>query len=148
MAVWLYRFERGMFLTFGKAWQVLRIILLPGLNLLYSYGNSELHYTANIGPGIRILHTSLGNVVSGKSIVGKHLTLTGGCVIGNRDAKGESKIIIGDYCEMGAHSVILGPVTIGNHVRVAACACVIKDAPNHSVLAGVPAKVIETSMVG
>jgi len=145
MAVWLYRFERGMFLTFGKAWQFMRIIFLPVLNLLYAYGNSELHYYANIGPGIRILHTSLGNVVSGKSIIGKNLTLTGGCVIGSRDVKADIPIIIGDFCEMGAHAVILGPVTIGDHVRVAACACVVKDAPNNSVLAGVPAKIINVS---
>src|SRR5687768_1625355 len=84
VAVGLYRFERGMFVSFGRGWQVARIILLPIINLLYAYGNSEIHYQANIGPGLLILHTSLGNVVSGKSIIGHNLILTGGNLIGNR----------------------------------------------------------------
>jgi serine acetyltransferase len=142
VAVWLYRFERGMFLTFGKGWQVVRILLLPILNLLYAYGNAEINYCANIGPGLILLHSSLGNVVSGKSIIGKNLTLTGGNVIGNRGVKGNSVIKIGDNCTIGAHAVILGPVTLGNNVKIGSRACVVKDALDNSRLVGVPAKTI------
>jgi serine O-acetyltransferase len=146
VAVGLYRVERGMFLWFGRGWQIVRIILLPIINLLYAYGNSELHYQANIGPGLLLLHTSLGNVVSAKSIIGSDLTLTGGNVIGNRGIKGGASIIVGDNCSMGAHSVIMGPVTLGDNITIGACACVVKDATDHSVLVGVPAKNIHESL--
>lgn len=145
VAIGLYRFERGMFLTLGKGWQYIRIILLPILNLLYAYGNSEINYHANIGPGLLILHSSLGNVVSGKSNIGGNLTLTGGNVIGNRKPKEDVSIVIGKNCTMGAHAVILGPVVMGNNIKIAACACVVKDAHDNAILLGVPAKDISQS---
>jgi serine acetyltransferase len=140
IAVWIYRFERGMFLTFGVGWRLIRIIFLPIINLFYAYGNAEINYKANIGPGLSLLHSSLGNVVSGRSIIGKNLTLTGGNVIGNRGIKENNKIIIGDNCTMGANAVILGPVTLGNNIKIGACACVVKDAEDNAILIGVPAK--------
>ena len=44
---------------------------------------------------------------------------------------------------VGANAVILPGVTIGNHCVVAAGAVVTKDVPPHSLVAGVPAKVIK-----
>ena len=38
---------------------------------------------------------------------------------------------------------ILGPITIGNNVTIAAGAVVTKDIPDNCTVAGVPAKVIE-----
>ncbi len=140
VAVALYRFERGMYLSFGKVWQVARIVLLPILNLFYFYSNSEIHYQADVGPGLLILHSSLGNVISGRSTIGKNLTLAGGNVIGNRGYKNNVVITIGDSCTMGVHSVIMGPLTLGKKVTIGACACVMKDAGDNAVLVGVPAK--------
>ena len=75
---------------------------------------------------------------------------------------------IGDYTRIGLYNTIIGPVTIGNHVKtieddiwiganavilpgvtighhsvVAAGAVVTKDVPPHSLVAGVPAKIIK-----
>ena len=44
---------------------------------------------------------------------------------------------------VGANAVILPGVTIGEHCVVAAGAVVTKDVPPHSLVAGVPAKVIK-----
>ena len=140
VAIWLYRFERGMFLSLGKGWQVLRIALLPLLNLLYAYANSEIHYKANIGPGLVILHSSLGIIISAKSVIGNNLTLNGGNVIGNRGRKGDISIIIGNNCTMGVNSVVMGPILIGNNIKIASCACVVKNAEDNAILTGVPAK--------
>lgn len=143
VGVWIYRFERSMYLTFGKAWKFLRIPFVPLLNLVYAYGNCEISYEANVGPGISVLHGSLGVVVSRASIIGARLRLTGGNTIGlNANKSSEGKIIIGDNCMLGANAVVIGPVRLGNNVSVGACACVVKDTPDNAVLGGVPAREI------
>ncbi len=52
-------------------------------------------------------------------------------------------VVIGDDVWIGASAVILPGVTIGRHVVVAAGAVVTKDVPPHSLVAGVPAKLIK-----
>lgn len=47
---------------------------------------------------------------------------------------------------VGAGAIILGPVEIGSHSIVAAGAVVTKSFPEHSVLAGVPARVIGSTL--
>jgi acetyltransferase-like isoleucine patch superfamily enzyme len=51
--------------------------------------------------------------------------------------------VIEDDIWIGANAVILPGVTIGQHSVVAAGAIVTKDIPPHSLVAGVPAKVIK-----
>lgn len=143
----MYRFERGMFLSLGKAWQIIRIPLLPLLNLVYLYTNSELHYMADIGPGLCVLHSPLGNVVSGNSIIGSNFTLTGGNVVGVKGGTNDKKIIVGNGVTMGANAVIIGSITIGNDVTIGALACVVKNAEDGAVLVGVPAKNINRPVV-
>jgi serine acetyltransferase len=58
IGIFIYRFERGMYLAFGKFWSAFRIIFTPLLNLFYAYSNCEINYHAQIGPGILILHTA------------------------------------------------------------------------------------------
>ena len=52
-------------------------------------------------------------------------------------------VVIGDDVWIGANAVILPGVTIEHHVVVAAGAVVTKDVPPHSLVAGVPAKLIK-----
>jgi acetyltransferase-like isoleucine patch superfamily enzyme len=52
-------------------------------------------------------------------------------------------VTVGDDIWIGANAVILPGVNIGNHSVVAAGAVVTKDVPAHSLVAGVPAKVIK-----
>ena len=52
-------------------------------------------------------------------------------------------IIIGEDCWIGAKTVILDGVIIGNGVVIAAGSVVNKDVPDYAVVAGVPAKIIK-----
>lgn len=52
-------------------------------------------------------------------------------------------VVIGDDVWIGANAVILPGVTIGSHCVVAAGAVVTKDIPDHTLVGGIPAKVIK-----
>lgn len=54
-----------------------------------------------------------------------------------------ASITVEDYVWIGARSIILQGVTIGEGAVVAAGSVVSKDVPKYSIVAGVPAKVIK-----
>lgn len=54
------------------------------------------------------------------------------------------EINIGDNVFIGWDALIIGPVTVGSNVIIAANAVVTKDIPDNVVVAGVPAKIIST----
>jgi acetyltransferase-like isoleucine patch superfamily enzyme len=104
-------------------------------------------------------HTRIGihNTVIGPVTIGSHVNLAQGITVtalnhnyketGKRiDQQGVSTnpVVIGDDVWIGANAVILPGVTIGNHCVIAAGAVVTKDVPPHSLVAGVPAKIIKT----
>ena len=55
-----------------------------------------------------------------------------------------AKVRIGKHVWIGAHSIILKGVTIGDRAIIAAGAVVTKDVANDTTVAGVPAKEIKT----
>jgi len=55
---------------------------------------------------------------------------------------------IGDNVEINAGAVIVGPVHIGNYVRIGANAVVIQDIPDNCTVVGVPAKVVRVYKPG
>ena len=121
----------------------MRILFIPLFLLFNIIGDRHnIHYKADIGKGLKILHGACGVVVSGKTIAGEGLTLTGGNFIGGRKGTQEGDIFIGNNVNLGANAVILGPITLGNHIEIGAGAVVVKDFPSHSILAGVPAKLL------
>lgn len=104
-------------------------------------------------------HTRIGihNTVIGPVTIGSHVNLAQGITVtalnhnfeetGKRiDQQGVSTnpVVIGDDVWIGANAVILPGVTLGNHCVIAAGAVVTKDVPPHSLVAGVPAKIIKT----
>ena len=103
-------------------------------------------------------HTRIGlhNTIIGPVEIGSHVNLAQGITVTalnhnfddtqkRIDEQGVSTIpvTIEDDVWIGANAVILPGVTIGNHCVVAAGAVVTKDVPPHSLVAGVPAKVIK-----
>ena len=98
----------------------------------------------------------LHNTIIGPVEIGSHVNLAQGITVTalnhnfddtqkRIDEQGVSTIpvTIEDDVWIGANAVILPGVTIGNHCVVAAGAVVTKDVPPHSLVAGVPAKVIK-----
>lgn len=102
-------------------------------------------------------HTRIGlhNTIIGPVTIGSHVNLAQGITITalnhnfddsekRIDQQGIStkEVVLEDDIWVGANAVILSGVTIGKHAVVAAGAIVTKDVPPHSLVAGVPAKVI------
>lgn len=102
-------------------------------------------------------HTRIGlhNTIIGPVTIGSHVNLAQGITITalnhnfddsekRIDQQGIStkEVVLEDDIWVGANAVILPGVTIGKHAVVAAGSIVTKDVPPHSLVAGVPAKVI------
>lgn len=64
------------------------------------------------------------------------------CLSGGAEPYEYAPVDIGDRCFVGSHAVILKGVTIGDCCVIGAGAVVTTDVPSHTVVAGVPAKVI------
>ena len=116
------------------------------------------------------INNAVGDVIIGDHTrIGLHNTIIGPVSIGNNvnlaqgitvtalnhnfddatkriDEQGVSTkpVVIGNDVWIGANVVVLPGVTIGSHCVVAAGAVVTKDVPDHTLVAGVPAKVIKT----
>lgn len=136
-----YRFERGMFLTLGKVYKVVRLLFTPLEYIFQSYSNIDIHYEADIAGGLAVLHPSIGVVVSGKVIAGRNLTLTGGNTIGISKKTNWGDFVIGNDCVMGANATIMGGLKLGDGITIGANACVTKSFLENGIkLAGVPAK--------
>ena len=103
-------------------------------------------------------HTRIGlhNTIIGPVIIGSHVNLAQGITITalnhifensekriDEQGVSTSAVVIEDDIWIGANAVVLPGVTIGHHSVVAAGAVVTKDVPPHSLVAGVPAKVIK-----
>jgi serine acetyltransferase len=138
-----YRIDRFFYLIFNDYWAILRIILFPIFLLLRILScKHEIHYQADINMGMIILHPSLGIVISGKSIVGENLILTGGNCIGTRRSMKKGELIIGSNVNLGVNAVILGPLKLGDNIAVGAGAVVIDSFESNTALGGIPAKIL------
>lgn len=102
-------------------------------------------------------HTRIGlhNTIIGPVTIGSHVNLAQGITITalnhnfddsekriGQQGISTKEVVLEDDIWVGANAVILPGVTIGKHAVVAAGAIVTKDVPPHSLVAGVPAKVI------
>ena len=98
----------------------------------------------------------LHNTIIGPVTIGHHVNLAQGITVTALNHKFENPdirideqgvstkpVVIGNDIWVGANAVILPGVTIGDHSVIAAGAIVTKDVPPHSLVAGVPAKIIK-----
>lgn len=98
----------------------------------------QIPTTTKIGKGFYIGHC--GRIIINKeAVLGENVNIGTGVVIGNAN-RGEKKgaPIIGDEVWIGANSVIVGRVIIGNDVLIAPNAFVNFDVPPHSIVIGNP----------
>lgn len=106
-------------------------------------------YGMDINPTVRL---SLKSILDKRNPKGIHIDeysyVAFNAVILSHDMAGDkhADTCIGRCCFIGACSIILPGVKVGDHSIIAAGAVVSKDVPSHSIVAGNPAKVIRENI--
>ncbi len=109
---------------------------------------AEVSPGCEIGPGLVLRHPS-GVVIGGKAILGARCTIMQGVTIGTAhvDSADDTYPVLGDDVVLGAGSVLLGAIRIGDSVEVGAGAVVTRDVPPHHLAVGVPARAFPRTAV-
>lgn len=76
--------------------------------------------------------------------IGKNCTILPMVLIGKKTPNNDGIAYIGDNCYISTGVTILAPVNIGNNVTIGAGAVVTKDIPDNTIVAGIPARIINT----
>ncbi len=84
---------------------------------------------AIIGEGTKVPHLSY----MGDSTIGKNCNIGCGTITCNYDGKNKHKTVIGDNCFVGSNVNLVAPVTMGDHVLVAAGSTITEDIPSESL---------------
>ena len=87
----------------------------------------------------------MGVVIGETSIIGKNCVIFHGVTIGgtgkHRDKRHPT---IGNNCFIGTHATLLGPITIGDDVRIGAETVIInRDVPSGCTVVGAPGKIVK-----
>jgi bifunctional UDP-N-acetylglucosamine pyrophosphorylase/glucosamine-1-phosphate N-acetyltransferase len=91
-----------------------------------------------IGPETDMHHFSY----IGDATVGSRVNIAAGVITSNYDGKDKHRTIIDDDAFIGCDTTLVAPVTVGNHAYTGAGAVVRKDVSPHSLVVGVPARVL------
>ena len=120
-----------------------KIPILPKLikNFIYLATNCIIPYTCEIGPESRLAYCGIGVVIHSRSKIGRRVIMGQNITIG-RQLDPDGFPIVGDNVYIGAGARILGDITVGNNVIIGANSVVVRDVPDNSIVAGVPAKVV------
>jgi acetyltransferase-like isoleucine patch superfamily enzyme len=144
----------------------LRVVLLPFVRFGLLCGFQHIDYATINGPRGRlavgsgcsttntVFNTVSGNIRIGQDTIfshdchvltgthqfwqGRRASLVSDSLIPEVPTEGRD-ITIGSGCFFGAAAIVVGPVTIGDNVMVAAGAVVTRNIPSGSFAAGVPA---------
>jgi len=104
----------------------------------------EIAINCPIGPGLFFPHTH-GTVI-GALRIGSNAIIYQGVTVGAKDLDFTydelHRPVVGDNVLIGAGAKVLGGVRLGNDVRVAANAVVLKSVVDNVTVAGVPASVM------
>ncbi len=102
----------------------------------------QLPLCTDIGAGLRFFHYNC-IIIAQEVVIGSNVSIHQGVTIGRVfNGKKAGVPTIGNNVVVFAGAKILGNVTVGDFAVIGANAVVTSDVPPHTVVAGVPAKVI------
>ncbi|KAF5958067.1 hypothetical protein HYC85_005292 [Camellia sinensis] len=102
----------------------------------------DIHPAAKIGEGILLDHGT-GVVIGETAVIGNRVSLMQGVTLGGTGKEiGDRHPKVRQGALIGASATILGNIEIGEGAMIAAGSLVLKNVTPHSMVAGIPAKVI------
>jgi len=108
----------------------------------------EIHPGAKIGRRFFIDHGT-GVVIGETAEVGDDVTIYHGVTLGGTSwSQGKRHPTLKNGVVVGTGAKVLGPITLGENVKVGANSVVIKNVPQHKTVVGIPAKIVQTKTEG
>lgn len=102
----------------------------------------EIHPGATIGSGLFIDH-GMGVVVGETTEIGDNVVLFQGVTLGGTGKqRGKRHPTIGSHVVVGAGAKVLGPIVVGNYVKIGANSVLLQDVPDHSTVVGIPGRIV------
>lgn len=112
------------------------IFIITGLSRLFIniITGIDISYSAKIDKGLKICHFS-AIFISSKAVIGKNCTIHQGVTIGKGGHLNETREpVIKDDVFIGANSSVIGPVEIGNRVKIGANVCCYRSVIDDSTV--------------
>lgn len=102
----------------------------------------EIHPGAQIGKRFFIDH-GMGVVIGETTIIGDDVLIYQGVTLGGTGHEaGKRHPTLGNHVAVGSGAKILGNIRIGDWVKVGAGSVVVRPAPDHSTVVGVPGRIV------
>jgi serine O-acetyltransferase len=104
----------------------------------------EIHTGAKIGPGFFVDHGA-GIVIGETAEIGADCVLFHKVTLGGTGhLKGKRHPTVGDRVFLGTGATLLGPITVGDDVRIGAETVIInRDVPSHCTVVGAPGRIVK-----
>lgn len=144
-AIVIYRFAHWLWC---KNWHLTARIISQ---MARFFTGIEIHPAARIGKGFMIDH-GMGVVIGETAEIGDNVTMYHDVTLGGRklyDAHGKKLAkrhpTIGHNVTIGCGAQILGPIIVGDNVKIGSNAIVIENIPNNSTVVNQPAYIVKKS---
>ncbi len=133
-----FQSSKGLFSSITKKLAVLRYRFWSVITA------ADIPLNCDLGGGLVLPHPN-GIVIHSGAKVGVNCLIHQQVTIGVT-RKSPKAPIIGGHVDIGAGAKIIGDINIGEHALIGANAVVIKDVPAYAIVAGIPAKIIGTTV--
>jgi bifunctional UDP-N-acetylglucosamine pyrophosphorylase/glucosamine-1-phosphate N-acetyltransferase len=111
-------------------------------------GSSKMEERAKVGNFVELKKTNLGRgskashlTYLGDATIGENSNIGAGTVTCNYDGKNKNPTDIGSNVKIGSDTMLVAPVKVGDGAVTGAGSVVIRDVPDNTLVAGVPATV-------
>ena len=140
-AIWMHRIAH--YLWMHKLFFLARFVS----HLARFITGVEIHPGAKIGRRLFIDH-GMGVVIGETAEVGDDVLMYMGTVLGGTSLdKSKRHPTLEDGVIVGAGSILLGPITVGNGAKIGAGSVVVKSVPTGATVVGVPGRIAESEIL-